>query len=82
MTTSFSLLVRGDLWNSVRANWVGTILAVVCLAYIPWGIYCAVRGRPLWFANLERLVCQFIVGFVVLMLLRWAVVIAIHFSTL
>src|SRR5215213_5852775 len=24
MTTSFAHLVKGDVWNSVRANWVGT----------------------------------------------------------
>src|SRR5258708_35401305 len=28
MTTSFALLMHGDLLNSARANWVGTLLAL------------------------------------------------------
>src|SRR5262249_44252401 len=36
MTTSFALLVRGDIYNSLRANFAGTALAVMCLLYIPW----------------------------------------------
>src|SRR5207237_10247334 len=35
MTTSFALLVRGDVVNSLRANSAGTLLALFCLAFIP-----------------------------------------------
>src|SRR5437879_4974629 len=41
MTTSFSLLMHGDVPNSLRANAVGTLLAVFCLALIPWNLASA-----------------------------------------
>lgn len=74
MTTSFALLVRGDLVNSLRANWVGTGLAVFCLLFIPWAVLSTVRGRFLGVRNVEA-VLGFLVGvFTVLMLGRWGVV--------
>jgi hypothetical protein len=74
MTTSFALLVRGDWLNSLRANWVGTGLAVFCLLFIPWSVLCTVRGRFVWVRNVEAALA-FLVGlFTVLMLGRWAVV--------
>ena len=45
MTTSFALLVRGDVPNSLRANAVGTLLALFCLALIPWCLTCAARRQ-------------------------------------
>ena len=74
MTTSFALLVRGDILNSLRANWVGTGLAVFCLLFIPWAVLSTVRGRFVWVRNVE-LALGFLVGaFTVLMLGRWGVV--------
>ena len=45
MTTSFSLFIRGDLVNSVRANFVGTLLAAGCFLFVPWGLASAFRAR-------------------------------------
>lgn len=74
MTTSFAHLVRGDVWNSLRANWVGTGLAVFCAFLIPWCLASAVRGRYLGVRRLEA-VLAFLVGlFTVVMLGRWGVV--------
>ena len=74
MTTSFALLVRGDLLNSLRANWVGTGLAVFCLLFIPWAVLSTFRGRFVWVRNVE-VALGFLVGaFTVLMLGRWGVV--------
>src|SRR5947209_922408 len=42
MTTSFALLVRGDVKNSLRANAAGTVLAVIGLAFIPWRLACVI----------------------------------------
>ena len=77
MTTSFSLFVRGDIINSMRANFVGTLLAAVCLAFIPWSLASAVRARYYWIVSLEWFLPRFIVVFFVLMLLRWAVVLIV-----
>ncbi len=74
MSTSFALLVRGDVLNSLRANWVGTMLAGFCLAFIPWALVGVVRGRSLFIRSLERGLIVVVTGLLVLMLLRWGLV--------
>jgi hypothetical protein len=74
MTTSFSLLVRGDLVNSLQANWVGTLLALACLVLIPWNLACAFRGRWYFIRSLERTATLGLAIFLGLMLLRWGLV--------
>src|SRR5262249_28287973 len=71
MTTSFSLLMHGDPITSLRASWVGTGLAVYCLALIPWALASVWLKRPLFVVSLERLLAVSVVGFMVIMLLRW-----------
>ena len=79
MTTSFALLVRGDVWHSMQANWVGTMLAVLWLAIIPWSLVSAIWGRPWLIVSIERTLTKLVIGFVVLMLLRWCIVLAMRF---
>jgi len=79
MTTSFALLVRGDVINSVRANFVGTLLAVVCLLAIPWGVASLVRGRLLYVRSLERTLTWVVGIFLTLLLVRWAIVVGPDF---
>jgi hypothetical protein len=76
MTTSFALLVRGDVLNSMRANWVGTLLAGFCLAFIPWAVIGVVRGRTLFVRSLESGLIVVVTTLLVLMLLRWGLVLA------
>ena len=76
MTTSFSLLVRGDVLASLKANWVGTILATFWAGLLVWSVASAIAAR-LYFIPKGRaeLVLTFIVGgFLVLMLGRWLAV--------
>src|SRR5262249_35779065 len=54
MTTSFSLLIHGDVLNSLRANAVGTLLALFCLGVIPWAVLSVARGRSLFVRSLDR----------------------------
>ena len=75
MTTSFALLVRGDVVNSLRANWVGTLLASFCALAIPWALVSIVRGKPLIVRSLEKALIGVIVTLLVLMFVRWAVVV-------
>lgn len=79
MTTSFALLVRGDVWHSMQANWVGTILALLWMAIIPWSVASAIWGRPWLILSIERVLTRLVIGFVVLMLLRWSIVLALKF---
>jgi hypothetical protein len=77
MTTSFALLIHGDPVNSLRANWVGTLLALFWLALIPWSLVSVWLRRPVLVVSLERALSYAVVTFLVLMLLRWAVVLAL-----
>ena len=78
MTTSFALLIRGDVGNSLRANAVGTLLAAFCLTMIPWGLATVVRGRPLFIQSMERTLTLVVVTLLTLMLLRWGIVLGLH----
>src|SRR5262245_747569 len=71
MTTSFALLVRGDVANSLRANYAGTVLALIGMAYIPWSLLSMWLGRWLWFRQLEPWLIRIVFGWVALMLIRW-----------
>jgi len=77
MTSSFALLMHGDLVNSLRANAAGTFLALACLAYIPWALMCGFLGRRLFIMSFDRLLTRFVVWFLVLMLCRWVVVLLV-----
>lgn len=77
MTSSFALLMHGDLVNSLRANAAGTLLAILCLAYIPWALLCAVLGRRLLIRSFEGTLMRLVVLFLVLMLCRWAIVLLV-----
>lgn len=77
MTTSFSLLMHGDVWNSLKANFVGTLLASFCLLFIPWGLACVVAGRTYFVVSLERVLITTIVCLLTLLLIRWAVVLGL-----
>ncbi|MSR30968.1 MAG: DUF2752 domain-containing protein [Gemmataceae bacterium] len=79
MTTSFALLVRGDLWNSLKANPVGTLLAGFLLALIPWSIACLMKGRFLLVRRVEIAMGLVLGVFITLALVRWAWIVAPHF---
>jgi hypothetical protein len=80
MTTSFALLMHGDVWNSLRANAVGTLLAAVGLVFIPWALACAVRGRPYVVWSFEWALTRAIIVFLILMLVRWVIVLGLIFA--
>src|SRR5262249_6563994 len=73
MTTSFALLVRGDVRASAKANWVGTTLAATWAALLVWCLASAAVGRPLFIPpDRGELILTVAVGaFLVLMLGRW-----------
>ncbi len=73
MTSSFALLIRGDVWNSLQANAAGTALAVLCLLFIPWSIGSAVCGKLLFVRSIDRVLVRIVVGFLILLFLRWGI---------
>lgn len=74
MTSAFALLVRGDLWHALQANWVGAGLAILGMAFIPWSLISICRGRWLWFRNVESVFVRLTVLFLVTMFGRWGIV--------
>ena len=74
MTTSFSLLMHGDPVSSLKANAVGTCLAIYFLAMIPWCLASAIRGRSIFIVAVDRAVTWTVIAFLSLMLVRWAIV--------
>ena len=76
MTTSFALLVRGDLAAALRANWAGVVTAIIWAGMMIWALASGLVGRPLLLPQGRgELVLTVLVGIVVtLMLLRWGIV--------
>jgi hypothetical protein len=74
LTTSFALLMHGDVGNSLRANAVGTVMALFALALIPWSLYISLRGRYLWVRSIERASLWVAGVFMLLLLVRWGIV--------
>jgi hypothetical protein len=73
MTTSIALAVRGDIAASLRANFVGTLLAAFLVFLVPWSAAGAIRGR-MWFPwGMERTLTALLTVFIVLLLVRWAI---------
>jgi hypothetical protein len=78
MTTSFALLMHGNLPASLRANSVGTLLALFLLGTIPWSLAAAVRGRWPWVRRLEPWLLRIVIMFTGLALVRWSVLLAMR----
>jgi hypothetical protein len=74
MTTSFALLIRADVWNSMRANFAGTLLASFGLLFIPWAFASAFFGRFVFIRSLELVVFRLAIIFLVVLFGRWAIV--------
>jgi len=77
MTTSFALLMHGDVKNSLRANAVGTVLAGFGLLLIPWCLASVVSRRTLFIRSLERALTAVVLVFLGMMLLRWIIVLGL-----
>jgi hypothetical protein len=71
MTTSFALLMHGDVVNSMRANWVGTLFCASIVVLIPWAVAGAYRGRLLWVRNGELFATILLSSLLILMMARW-----------
>ncbi len=77
MTTSFSLLMHADVWNSIKANFAGTALATFGLLFVPWALASAFLGRIVIIRQLELVVFRLAVVFLVMLFGRWAIVLLI-----
>ncbi len=78
MTTSFSLMMHADVWNSMKANFAGTALVTFGLLFIPWAFASAFFGRFVFIRSIEMVIFRLAIIFLVLLFGRWAIVIAIE----
>jgi hypothetical protein len=78
MTTSFALLMHGDMVASLRANAVGTVFALFLMGMIPWCAIGVVRGRWLWVRTLEPWLLRAVVVFTTLALIRWTALLVVR----
>ncbi len=76
LTTSFALLMHGDLNSSLHSNAVGTLMAVFALLLMPWCVVCLLRRRLLWIRDWEWTLLLAVGTFAVLLLIRWGIVMA------
>jgi hypothetical protein len=76
-TTSFSLVAHLDFPNALRANSVGTLLALFCAAVVPWAFVSAARRRYMLIHSAERVLITALIVFVVLMLTRWGIILGL-----
>lgn len=76
MTTSFALLVRGDVLASARANWVGSVICITWALTLVWAVASVVWGRPLFVRpGRGEVTFTVIVGFILtLMVARWTTI--------
>lgn len=78
MTSSFALLMHGDVWNSLKANTAGTALAVLVLVFIPWSVVSSIRGRLWGVRQPDYLIVWVTLGFMAIMFVRWGIVLAVE----
>jgi hypothetical protein len=81
MTTSFALLMHGDVLASLRANPGGTLFALGLMLFAPWSFWASVQGRwPLrrW---VEAYMIWGLVATIVVVAGRWIVVIGVPWLT-
>lgn len=78
MTTSFALLMHGDVVASLGTNPVGTLLALFLLGMIPWSLAGAIRGRWFGIRLLEPWLLRTVIVFTTLALARWVVLLGMR----
>jgi hypothetical protein len=79
MTSSFALLIRGDLWHSLQANFAGTMLGSFCLFLIPWSLASIFKQRLLFVRSFEMMLTIVVSTLMAVMMMRWAVVAGLKF---
>jgi hypothetical protein len=74
MTSSFSLLLHGDVLNSLKANFAGTALVTFGCLFVPWAFASVFLRRFVFIRSLEIVVFRLAVVFLVLLFGRWGIV--------
>lgn len=73
MTTAFAWSVRGRFDRAWRANPAGSLLAPACMAFVPWLLLGAARGKTLGARSPERPLVAAAVAAVAVTLVSWTI---------
>lgn len=73
MTTSWSHLVRGDLYRAFRANCGGALLGLAAIILSPWFLVSGIIGR--WWISPPNMFAGFFIllGITILTILQWLI---------
>jgi hypothetical protein len=72
-TTSFAHFVRGQWWNSFRANAAAFLLAVNCALFVPWAWISSWRGRPFGVRAPALILLWLLLGISAVALMQWGI---------
>jgi hypothetical protein len=78
MTTSWALLVRGDILASFRVNAGGTMLGMLAIVAVPWSLLTAIRGRRFAWTPRGRWIAWSSSGILAVVLLQWGCRLVMH----
>jgi hypothetical protein len=78
LTTSFSHFMHGNIWASLHANPLGTLMVTLCCMLVPWFLLSALLGRRLGIWDYSEWSCRLTVLMVVLLLVQWGVRLGWH----
>ncbi|MBC8871874.1 MAG: DUF2752 domain-containing protein [Planctomycetes bacterium] len=73
MTTSWSHLVRGQVFRSFRANAGGAILGITAMLLAPWSFFSGLRGRWLWRPIGEWVAVGLVIALLAITLADWGI---------
>src|SRR5262249_23731747 len=66
MTTSFALVMHGNVLAALQANIVGVLMASFGLFVLPWSLASAIRGRAYFVRSIEQAATAWVLVFFLL----------------
>lgn len=73
MTTSWSYFMRGRVWQSLRANTGGTLLAALSVFVGPWLLLSGLVGHWLWRPPRDTIVLAICLVVLAITIIDWSV---------
>jgi len=73
MTTSWSHLVRGQLFRSFEANAGGALIGIACVVLAPWSLLSGLRGQWFWQPIGEWMAVGAVIVLLAVTLIDWGI---------
>jgi len=79
MTTSWALVMRGEVIDALRVNAGGAMLAALAILAAPWSLATAIRGRRFGWTPRGAWIPWIAGGILAVVLLQWGCRLIMHF---